>query len=126
MAVIFQDNNLSRQQAIIWTYDGIVYWRIGASIGLNGLSHIIRVTSLFQCYWSNHIVQINVLHEYIIVIKPQNSKHHKNMHKFLLDVLYEVRCVELFWKCEYMSVYAIDRGVRLLDRSSGRCIACHS
>ena len=38
---IDSDNGLMsiKQQTIIWTNDGIVYWRTYASIGLNELNH---------------------------------------------------------------------------------------
>ena len=36
------DNGFSpnRREAIIWTNDGIVHWRIYASLGLNELTHL--------------------------------------------------------------------------------------
>ena len=42
-SIIGSDNGLapSRWQAIIWTNDGIVYWRIYASLGLNELKNEI-------------------------------------------------------------------------------------
>ena len=40
--IIGSDNGLApnRRQAIIWTNDGLVYWRIYASVGLDELSVI--------------------------------------------------------------------------------------
>ena len=37
------DNNiaLNMRQAIIWTNDGLVYWRINASRGLDGSNHVL-------------------------------------------------------------------------------------
>ena len=42
-SIIGSDNGLvpSRWHAIIWTNDGIVYWRIYASLGLNELKNEI-------------------------------------------------------------------------------------
>ena len=34
----------SRQQAIIWNNDGLVNWRIYASLGLNELIILLRLT----------------------------------------------------------------------------------
>ena len=40
--IIGSDNGLApkRRQAIIWTIDGLVYWRIYASLGLNELTRV--------------------------------------------------------------------------------------
>ena len=35
-------NNITSRQAIIRTYDGRVYWRIYASLGLHDLEHLIQ------------------------------------------------------------------------------------
>ena len=37
----------TRRQAIIWTNDGIVYWRIYASLGLNELTQAMTRVILF-------------------------------------------------------------------------------
>ena len=42
LIIIVSDNGLAptRRQAVIWTNDGLVYWRIYASLGLNDLTHM--------------------------------------------------------------------------------------
>ena len=45
-----------RQQIIIWTIDGMVYWRIYASLGLNELK---RISPLCRIYASVTFVSIS-------------------------------------------------------------------
>ena len=47
---------LNRRQAVIWTNDGLVYWRIYESLGPNGLKDDFRKeqslpTSNMECQW---------------------------------------------------------------------------
>ena len=42
-----------RRQAIIWSNDGLVYWRIYASLGLNGTEQNVRYCNndIFKCHF---------------------------------------------------------------------------
>ena len=64
------DSRLSpkRWQAIIWTNDGIVYWRIYASLGLNEL----RVT--LKCYNKTKLPEHSSIYP-IAANNPQDISH---------------------------------------------------
>ena len=71
---------LNRQQPIIWINDGLVFWRIYASLGLNELIHFLSVTDRIS------------LHGMLKAHNTIKCKININIMKFhfsFLDALYE-------------------------------------
>ena len=61
--IIGSDNGLApnRRQVIIWTDDGLVYWCIYASLGLNEFTQwlVRHLEVILQVYFSNSFYKLN-------------------------------------------------------------------
>ena len=100
-ASIGSDNGLApnRRQAIIWTNDGLIWWRIYASLGLNELVLISITTSVAD-------VQIQIQNHFVGIwnIKLTNNKlhfdtwcwiiFHTAFNSTIIDVSYSKRTVK--------------------------------
>ena len=89
MMIISSDNGLTpkRWQAVIWTNDGLAYWRIYVALGLNDIS--IKIYAFFNqlklfenvaCQQQPYLFSLYTLYTYIYNFCMEETWEHVSVH----------------------------------------------